>query len=146
MINFIKRCLNRETIIYIIFGILTTAVDYVAFSLLHYGLTINEIIANTIAWALAVAFAYITNKLFVFESKSFDIKTLTKEIPSFLLARLLSLIVTNIFLVFAAHISMNMLLAKALISVVVIILNYIFSKLFVFKEKNENETLTREDI
>ena len=134
MNKFIKKLLNKETIVYLVFGVLTTAVDYAAFAALHYGLNINEIVANTIAWALAVAFAYITNKLFVFESKSFDMKTLLKEIPSFVLARVLSLIVTNVFLVFAGYIGMNMLLAKALISVVVILLNYIFSKLFIFKK------------
>lgn len=134
MNRLINKLLNRETIVYIIFGVLTTAVDYAAFAVLHYSCGINEVIANTIAWILAVAFAYITNKLYVFDSKSFNIRILAKELPSFVLARLLSLIVTNIFLVFAAYISMNMLLAKALISVVVIVLNYIFSKLFVFKK------------
>ena len=138
MNKLIKRFLNRETIIYTVFGVLTTVVDYVAFAIFHYGIQLNEIIANTIAWTLAVAFAYITNKLFVFESKSFNIKTLTKEIPSFVLARVLSLIVTNLFLVFAAYISLNRLLAKAIISVVVIVLNYIFSKLFVFKNNTVN--------
>lgn len=134
MNRLINKLLNRETIVYIIFGALTTAVDYASFTVLHYSCEINEVIANTIAWILAVAFAYITNKLYVFESKSFNIRLLAKELPSFVLARLLSLIVTNIFLVFAAYISMNMLLAKALISVVVIVLNYILSKLFVFKK------------
>lgn len=138
MNKLIKRFLNRETIVYTVFGVLTTVVDYVAFAIFHYGIQLNEIIANTIAWTLAVAFAYITNKLFVFESKSFNIKTLTKEIPSFVLARVLSLIVTNLFLVFAAYISLNRLLAKAIISVVVIVLNYIFSKLFVFKNNTVN--------
>lgn len=135
MNKIISKLLNKETIIYIVFGVLTTAVDYITFAALYYGLQMNEIAGNTIAWALAVAFAYITNKLFVFESKSFALKTLAKEIPSFILARVLSLVVTNAFLVFAEHISMNMLLAKAVISVAVIVINYIFSKLFIF-EKN----------
>lgn len=95
----------------------------------------NEIVGNTIAWAFAVAFAYITNKLFVFESKSFALKTLAKELPSFILARVLSLVVTNAFLIFAKYISMNMLLAKAIISVAVIVINYVFSKLFIFKKE-----------
>ena len=145
MNKLINKFLNRETIIYTIFGVLTTVVDYVAFSIFHYGIQVNEIISNTIAWALAVAFAYITNKLYVFESKSFNIKTLAKEIPSFVLARVFSLVVTNVFLLFAAHIGMNMLLAKALISIVVIVLNYIFSKLFVFTKKEKTKT-TMEDI
>lgn len=141
MNKIIDKLLNKETIIYIVFGVLTTAVDYIAFAAFHYGLQMNEIVANTIAWALAVAFAYITNKLFVFDSKSFAFKTLAKEIPSFILARVLSLVVTNIFLIFAAYISMNMLLAKAVISVAVIVINYIFSKLFIFKKKQLTEDI-----
>ncbi len=136
MNKIIAKLFNRETIVYIIFGILTTAVDYVTFAVLHYPLNINEIVSNTIAWTLAVIFAFITNKLFVFNSKSFAPKILVKEIPSFVLARVFSLIVTNLFLIFAGHIGMNMLFAKALISVVVIVLNYIFSKLFVFNKTN----------
>lgn len=129
------KLLNKETIIYIVFGVLTTAVDYISFTALYYGLQMNEIVGNTIAWAFAVAFAYITNKLFVFESKSFALKTLAKELPSFILARVLSLVVTNAFLIFAKYISMNMLLAKAIISVAVIVINYVFSKLFIFKKE-----------
>lgn len=129
------KLLNKETIIYIVFGVLTTAVDYISFTALYYGLHMNEIVGNTIAWAFAVAFAYITNKLFVFESKSFALKTLAKELPSFILARVLSLVVTNAFLIFAKYISMNMLLAKAIVSVAVIVINYIFSKLFIFKKE-----------
>ncbi len=141
MINLIKRVLNRETIVYTIFGVFTTAVDYIAFAVLYYTLDINQVISNTIAWALAVGFAYITNKLFVFNSKSFELKVLIKEILSFVLARVFSLIVTNIFLIFAGYIDMNMLLAKATTSVVVIILNYIFSKLFIFKKKEITEEI-----
>lgn len=136
MNNFIKKLLNRETIVYTVFGVLTTVVDFLIFGLLHYMSGLNEVVANTAAWVVAVAFAFITNKLFVFQSKSFESKSLLKEISSFVTARLLTLVITDIFLVFAENISMNLMFAKALISVVVIILNYIFSKLFIFKKNN----------
>ena len=87
MNKLINKFLNRETIIYVIFGVLTTIVDFVTFGLLYYNLNLREVLANTIAWFLAVAFAYITNKLFVFESKSFERKTLKKEIISFFSSR-----------------------------------------------------------
>lgn len=135
----IKKFINKETISYTFFGVLTTVVDFVVFALLHYTFSINEIVANTIAWIFAVATAYITNKLFVFESKSFDIKTLKHELPSFIAARIFSLIITDIFLAFAGLIGMNMLLAKLLISVFVIISNYIFSKLFIFKKSKDKQ-------
>lgn len=133
----ISKVCNKETILYIIFGVITTAVDFAAFSLLYYVIGANEVVANTIAWVLAVMVAFITNKLIVFENKSTDKKEIIKEIVSFALARVLSLVITDGFLVLAKAINMNMLLAKAIISVVVVILNYIFSKLFIFKKQEE---------
>lgn len=133
----ITKYLNKESILYIIFGVATTVVDFAVFTLLHYALNINEIIANTIAWICAVVVAYITNKLFVFDSKSFSLKVLAHEIPSFVAARVFSLVITDVFLVFAKFIHLNMLIAKLLISVFVIVSNYVFSKLFIFKKKEE---------
>lgn len=133
----IGKVCNKETTLYIIFGVITTAVDFAAFSLLYYVIGANEVVANTIAWVLAVMVAFITNKLIVFENKSTDKKEIIKEIVSFALARVLSLVITDGFLVLAKAINMNMLLAKAIISVVVVILNYIFSKLFIFKKQEE---------
>lgn len=144
MNNLIKKMLNKETISYLIFGVLTTAVDYIALALLYYKFNLNEIISNTIAWAFAVLFAYITNKLFVFNSKSFALSQLLKEFPSFVLARVFSLVITNVFLFFTTLMGMHLLLSKAIISVAVIILNYIFSKLFIFNKKNNTEDIKNE--
>ena len=83
MTNLIKKILNRETIIYVIFGVLTTVVDFLIFGLLYYVADLNEIVANTSAWIVAVAFAFVTNKLFVFEAKNFEFKNLLKEITAF---------------------------------------------------------------
>ena len=139
MNELMKKILNKETILYIIFGVITTIVDFAAFAVFHYGLDMNEILANTLAWFIAVVVAFITNKLYVFEKKSFDAVSLLHEIPSFFMARVASLIVTDIFLIFAGIVDMNMLLAKAIISVVVIIMNYFFSKLFIFNKKDNQE-------
>ena len=137
MTNLIKKVLNRETIVYVIFGVLTTVVDFLIFGLLYYVTGLNEIAANTSAWVVAVAFAFVTNKIFVFESKNFNLKNLIVEITAFVLARVTTLLLTNVFLLFAGYVNMNMMFAKALISVAVIILNYIFSKLFIFKKNNK---------
>ena len=145
MNKLLNKLLNKETIIYVIFGILTTIVDFVAFGILYYTFNIGEIISNTIAWVLAVAFAFITNKLFVFESKSFQSKKLIKEIISFVSSRVITLLLTNLFLLCARFLGTNMMFAKALISVVVIILNYVFSKLFVFKENTNQSITTKKD-
>ncbi|MBQ5917294.1 MAG: YfhO family protein [Lachnospiraceae bacterium] len=145
MNKLLNKLLNKETIIYVIFGILTTIVDFVAFGILYYTFNIGEIISNTTAWVLAVAFAFITNKLFVFESKSFQSKKLIKEIISFVSSRVITLLLTNLFLLCARFLGTNMMFAKALISVVVIILNYVFSKLFVFKENTNQSITTKKD-
>ena len=135
MNKIINKLLNRETIIYVIFGVLTTIVDFTAFGILYYNINMGEILANTIAWILAVAFAFITNKLFVFESKNFEKNKIIREIISFVSSRVITLLLTDVFLIFAALLDINMLIAKAIISIAVIILNYIFSKLFVFNNK-----------
>ena len=141
MTKIIKKVLNKETVTYIIFGILTTIVDFGVFTLLYYYLNINEIVANTVAWIMAVVFSFISSKLFVFDAKCFKLKTLALEFTGFVLSRVVTLLLTDAFLICAGYMSMNMLLAKAIISVFVIIINYIFSKLLIFKNKNSGGNL-----
>lgn len=130
-----KKVCNKETILYVIFGVITTVVDFAVFSALYYCLHLNEIFSNTVAWIVAVVVAFITNKMIVFNCKKHSALELFKEIVSFTLARVVSLVITDIFLVFAANINMNMIFAKAVISVAVVIMNYIFSKLFIFRSR-----------
>lgn len=131
----IKKLFNRETISYIIFGVLTTLVDYAAFYIFYYKAGWSNIAANTAAWILAVAFAYITNKLFVFEAKTDNLKALLVEIISFAGARAATLVLTDIFLLFAQFIGAEAMIAKIVISVAVVIINYFLSKIFIFKKK-----------
>ena len=86
----LKKLLNRESILYIIFGVATTTVNYVVFHLLYNVLwhQNHSLTANTAAFVAAVIFAFVVNKLFVFESKSWSAETLRREIPSFLAARI----------------------------------------------------------
>ena len=146
IINIFLKYLNRETISYIIFGILTTAVDYAASFIFFYKIGFTEITSNNIAWVLAVAFAYITNKIFVFESRETGLKVLLREITAFAGSRVVTLIITDVFLIFTGIIGLPFLLSKLIISVAVIILNYFFSKLFIFKKEksyggsNEQQT------
>lgn len=139
MNRLIKKLFNRETILYVVFGVLTTAVDYAAAYVFFYRLNWSEVLSNTVAWVLAVAFAYITNKLFVFEASGTDAKTLVREIAAFAGARVITLIITDIFLIFTSKAGIPFMLSKLVISVVVIVLNYIFSKLFIFKNTKNGE-------
>lgn len=138
MIQKIKeKLLNREMIMYIIFGVLTTVVNFAAYWLLGRITDWNIVfVVNPIAWVVAVLFAFITNKLFVFESKSWEFMLSVKELASFVVARLASFAFEELALWLAVDIlSFNELYSKAVVAVIVVIMNYILSKLFVFKKK-----------
>ena len=99
-------------------------------------LNIEFLISNWIAWIVAVLFAYITNKFFVFESKKINIKFLIKELSSFVSCRLLSGIIEMILMyTMISLMSLNDFIVKIITNVVVVILNFIFSKLIIFKNK-----------
>ena len=123
--------LTRELILYIVFGVLTTIVNIVAYLFFAKLLGINYIISNTFAWVLSVLFAYVTNRIWVFESKNSNI---IKEISLFFGGRLFSGIVdTGLMYVFIDLLSIGDFISKIIIQIIVVILNYVISKLIVFK-------------
>ena len=142
----------KELITYVIFGVLTTFVNFFAFWLFTQMLgEALYLVNNAIAWVVGVAFAYVTNKLFVFESKGWSLKTISKELTGFLGARIFSFLVEEggMFLFisflgmgtkaisFAGITITGQFIVKILLAVIVVILNYIFSKFFIFKKKNQ---------
>lgn len=147
----IKKLLNKETILYIIFGVATTVVNYVVFYLLYNVLwqQQNSLTANAVAFVAAVIFAFVVNKLFVFESKSWSAATLRREIPSFLAARIGSfgieeaglflaekvLKLGGVIAITLGGVSLDWItIVKVALSFVVVALNYVFCKLFIFKK------------
>ncbi|MFY9199037.1 MAG: GtrA family protein [Acutalibacteraceae bacterium] len=153
--SFVYKFLNKEVILYIVFGVLTTVVNLVVFTICNRAFDgtnfLNSdflsflflgkpyLLSNTIAWIVAVVFAFFTNKMFVFQSKSFEIKNLLKELTSFLGARVFSLIVEQIGLfILIDKVLLNELVSKIILGIVVVILNYFFSKLFIFKKSKNN--------
>lgn len=125
----------REVLLYLLFGGLTTVVNIVTFYVVRQ-LGVEMQISNIIAWIISVLFAFITNKLFVFESKNKSFLENIKECVSFFGFRVLSLF----FDMGCMHILIEILkvgelISKILANILVIILNYIFSKLFIFKSK-----------
>ena len=117
---------------YLIFGILTTVVNIVVYCTASSILDNNYLISNATAWVLSVWFAYVTNKLYVFESSS---KEFIKEIVAFFSSRLATGIL-DMFLMwlFVTVASLNDVVVKIFVNILVIIMNYIFSKLFVFRK------------
>lgn len=134
---------HREMVTYLIFGVLTTVVNYVVYWLCTLILTPdiflrdkNYLVSNAICWIAAVAFAYVTNKLFVFESRSWRPAVVAREVTAFVGARLLSFVFDmGIMFVCVSLVGMNEFIAKLIAQVIVVILNYIFSKLFIFRRK-----------
>ena len=131
-----KIC-NYEMIMYIVCGVLTTAVNYVTYFLVpRPGTQFDVVIANSIAWITAVIFGYFVNKTFVFESTSWAPKTVLREFFSFVAARLLSFgFETLLLYVTVTCLHWNEPLWKILANIVVLIMNYIASKFFIFKKK-----------
>lgn len=126
----------KQTILYLIFGVLSTIVNILTYAFCTRNLNIEFLISNWIAWIVAVLFAYITNKFFVFESKKINIKFLIKELSSFVSCRLLSGIIEMILMyTMISLMSLNDFTVKIITNVVVVILNFIFSKLIIFKNK-----------
>ena len=147
----IKKNLNRETVLYIIFGVATTAVNYVVFYLLYNVLwsQSRSLEANAAAFVAAVIFAFVVNKLFVFESKSWSMDILKREIPSFLAARIGSfgieeaglflcekvLKLGGVIAITLGGVALDWItVAKVALAFVVVALNYVFCKLFIFKK------------
>lgn len=132
-----KKYCNKETILYVIFGVLTTFVDWACYILIRNRIPME--LATAIAWLLAVIFAFITNKLFVFESKVFQPKVLITEGISFFSARVASLVFTIVYMhVTVKWLGWNDLIAKLTSAVFVVIANYFLSKFFIFKNGKEN--------
>ena len=122
----------KEIINYLIFGGLTTLISIVTYALFAKVFHIDYLISNVLSWIIAVLFAYITNKIFVFESKS---KKNIKEITSFFFFRIISLIMEMIILyVFVDMLHIDDLVTKIIAQIIVIVSNYVFSKVFVFKK------------
>lgn len=127
---------HRETILYLFFGAFTTLVNIVSYLFFTRVILFNFMVANALAWILAVLFAYVTNKFFVFESKRIEIKFLFKEFLSFVSFRLLSGVVEMLIMyVMIDLLFVNDINVKAFTNIVVIVLNYFFSKMIIFKNK-----------
>ena len=127
---------HQEGMRYLVFGALTTLVNILAYSILFYALHINNATSNVIAWIVGATFAYITNKLYVFNSKVTNKKELLKEIVYFYGCRLLTLAVDEgIMILTVDKFGWNALLMKIIANIIVIILNFIFSKILIFKNK-----------
>ncbi len=141
-----QKIFNYEMVTYIFFGVVTTVINYISYWLLCLAFSIPmsnvsakqnllSVLANTIAFIISLIFAFVTNKIIVFGSRDYSFKTVIKEFVSFTTARLLTFGLESLILFVAGALKFNLLIAKIFANVLVVILNYIFSKLFIFKNK-----------
>lgn len=130
MKNIIQK--NKEIIMYLVFGVLTTVVNIVVYYIFSNLLHMNYLFSNAMAWFLYVLFAYVTNRKYVFDSKNNQI---IKEAISFFGSRLATGIMDMMLMWFLVNFNIvNDVVAKVVVNVIVVILNYILSKLVVFKK------------
>ena len=139
----IKKFVNRETILYLIFGVGTTIVNFLSFFVAIKCLGIQRnVLANIISFILATTFAFLTNKQWVFQSSDWSRKRVLKEFTSFCGARVFSFIIEAAGLFVCVNIAgvgeriggeREVYLIKIILAFLVVILNYIFSKLFIFR-------------
>lgn len=129
----------KEIINYLIFGVLSTAVNFASYFIFAKLFHIDEVVSSGLSWFCAVLFAYITNKIFVFESKTKTVKEFIKEMISFFACRVLSGILCDVgtFALMVKVLNINDIIAKIVTQIMVVILNYVLSKLVIFKKKSE---------
>lgn len=127
----------KDVIPYLFFGICTTLVNVASYWLFAHSLKLNTMISTLVAWILAVLFAYITNRKWVFHSEAHTMSEIVKEIVSFFGCRIATGVVDwGCMFVFVELLLWNDVIIKFLANVLVIILNYVASKLLIFKKKS----------
>jgi len=125
---------HKAVLLYLFFGALTTLVSILSFALFHSLLGITETLANIPSWILAVLFAYVTNRIWVFQSCS---QQILGEITAFFCSRLGTLALEELILwVFASTLGLPAMLVKIAAQLLVILLNYLLSKLLVFRNQS----------
>ena len=130
---------NKEILLYLFFGGLTFLVSISSYALFNIRIGWNALTANIASWILAVAFAYVTNRTWVFESSTDRGSNLIKEITGFVGGRIATLVIEELILfIFITEFEMNSILIKIVAQVVVIALNYVISKMIVFKPEGGN--------
>ncbi len=125
---------NREIILYLIFGGCAFIISVGSFIILTVFIRLNELIANIISWILAVCFAFLTNRNWVFQKKTATIRETGRQFVDFISSRILTLIIEEaIILIFITQMGLNSIAVKIIAQIIVIVLNYLLSKNFVFR-------------
>jgi putative flippase GtrA len=129
---------NRQLVLYLFFGVCTTAINTIWYWLLYDVLTLNNIVSTIVAWFVAVLFAFVTNKVLVFESRRASVKARIGEALSFLGCRMLTGVLDVVIMAVTVDmLQWNGLFWKLISNIIVTVINYIASKFLIFKEKEK---------
>ncbi len=145
------KIFNYEIIMYLFCGVLSTVVSFVtqwlATFIPWYPFGSEALLPTTVSWICAVLFAFFVNKIFVFDSPEWNLRTLYREFLPFVGCRLLTLLFEEVFMIVTVDVfHWDQMLCKLIAQVVILIANYIFSKFLIFKKpaKNAEETEIKE--
>lgn len=129
-----------EYILYIVFGILTTVVNFITYFIFTKAIGFTTVTSNLIATAISIIFAYITNKIFVFNSKRNSIGELITELVKFVDARIFTGLLDTLFVFIGVDcIKANDFVIKTISCIIVVLLNYIISKAIIFNKQEDNK-------
>lgn len=133
---FYKR--YKEVLLYLFFGGLTFVISIASYAVFTAGFGWNELIANLFSWVLAVLFAFLTNRIWVFQAATHGRRAFVQQMVAFFGGRVLTLVVEEIILlVFITWLGFPGMLVKITAQIIVIVLNYIISKVIVFKKRQK---------
>ena len=129
---------HKQVILYLFFGVCTTAINTISYAILHEYLHIANIVSTLIAWFVAVVFAFFTNKIYVFESKRPSISEKLREFGSFFGCRILTGVLDVVIMAVAVdYLKWNSLIWKLISNIIVTIANFVASKFFIFKTSSK---------
>ncbi|WP_103981880.1 GtrA family protein [Helcococcus massiliensis] len=127
-----------EAVNYIIFGALTTLVNFVVYFFSYNVLSISNVFSNIIAWAISATFAFVVNKFFVFNSKLVNFTSTVKEFITFISVRLSTGVIDTLIMYIGVDVlNKNEFICKVIASIFTLVSNYIASKFFIFKKNKE---------
>lgn len=126
---------NKEVLLYLFFGGLAFLLSLAVYAYFNIVLEMNELVANVISWIITVLFAFITNRIWVFAAPTNGTVDFFKQMISFFGGRVITLVIEElILLLFITYMGLNSIVVKVIAQVVVIVLNYVISKLIVFRK------------
>lgn len=137
---------KKELFLYLVFGVLTTVVSIILFWFFDSVIGMHELIANSLSWIFSVAFAFFTNRIWVFAAPTKTMYAFFKQMGLFYSGRLISFgVETLIIWIFVTLLGLNALLIKIIANVIVIIINYVMSKIVIFRHPVEKKEVLDND-